>query len=59
MDYLEMLAYGVEGLQVGRFPDPEPRRLHNAVNHDRVYFIEQIWMMKTGQVSRKRGKSDD
>ena len=37
-----MLAYGVEGLQVGKFPDPEPRRLHKAaVNHDRqVYFIE-------------------
>ena len=40
--YLEMLAYGVEGLQVGKFPDPEPRRLHKAaVNHDRpVYFVE-------------------
>ena len=40
--YLEMLAYGVEGLQVGKFPDPEPRRLHKAaVNHDRpVFFAE-------------------
>jgi hypothetical protein len=40
--YLEMLAFGVEGLQVGKFPDPEPRRLHKAaVNHDRpVFFIE-------------------
>ena len=40
--YLEMLAYGVEGLQVGKFPDPEPRRLHKAaVNHDRsVFFVE-------------------
>jgi hypothetical protein len=40
--YLEMLSFGVEGLQVGRFPDPEPRRLHKAaVNHDRsVFFIE-------------------
>ena len=30
------------GLQVGKFPDPEPRRLHKAaVNHDRpVFFIE-------------------
>ena len=39
--YLEMLAFGVEGLQVGKF-DPEPRRLHKAaVNHDRpVFFIE-------------------
>ena len=40
--YLEMLAYGVEGLQVGKFPDPEPRRLHKAaVNHERpVFFAE-------------------
>ena len=40
--YLEMLAYGVEGLQVGKFPDPEPRRLHKAaVNHQRpVFFAE-------------------
>ena len=40
--YLEMLSFGVEGLQVGRFPDPEPRRLHKAaVTHDRsVFFIE-------------------
>jgi len=40
--YLEMLAFGVEGLQVGKFPDPEPRRLHKAaVNHDRsVFFVE-------------------
>ena len=40
--YLEMLAYGVEGLQVGKFPDPEPRRLHKAaVTHDRpVFFVE-------------------
>ena len=40
--YLEMLAFGVEGLQVGKFPDPEPRRLHKAaVNHGRpVFFIE-------------------
>ena len=40
--YLEMLAYGVEGLQVGNFPDPEPRRLHKAaVNHERpVFFAE-------------------
>ena len=39
--YLEMLTW-VEGLQVGRFPDPEPRRLHKAaVNHDRpVFFAE-------------------
>ena len=37
-----MLSFGVEGLQVGRFPDPEPRRLHKAaVTHDRsVFFIE-------------------
>ena len=37
-----MLAYGVEGLQVGKFPDPEPRRLHKAaVNHERpVFFAE-------------------
>jgi len=40
--YLEMLAYGVEGLQVGKFPDPEPRRLHKAaVTHERpVFFVE-------------------
>ena len=40
--YLEMLAYGVEGLQVGKFPDPDPRRLHKAaVNHERpVFFAE-------------------
>ena len=39
--YLEMLTY-VEGLQVGRFPDPEPRRLQrNAQTHSRpVYFAE-------------------
>ena len=39
--YLEMLSW-VEGLQVGKFPDPEPRRLHKAaVNHDRpVFFAE-------------------
>ena len=39
--YLEMLTW-VEGLQVGRFPDPEPRRLHKAARtHDRpVYFAE-------------------
>ena len=37
-----MLAFGVEGLQVGKFPDPEPRRLHKAaVNHNRpVFFVE-------------------
>ena len=40
--YLEMLAYGVEGLQVGKFPDPEPRRLHKAaVNHDRAVFFAE------------------
>jgi hypothetical protein len=40
--YLEMLTWGVEGLQVGRFPDPEPRRLHKAaMNHGRsVFFAE-------------------
>jgi hypothetical protein len=39
--YLEMLTW-VEGLQVGKFPDPEPRRLHKAaVNHNRpVFFAE-------------------
>ena len=39
--YLEMLTW-TEGLQVGKFPDPEPRRLHkSAVNHNRsVYFAE-------------------
>ena len=38
--YLEMLAFGVEGLQVGKFPDPEPRRLHKAaVNHDRASIL--------------------
>jgi len=39
--YLEMLSY-VEDLQVGRFPDPEPRRLHrNAQTHSRpIYFAE-------------------
>jgi len=39
--YLEMLTY-VEGLQVGKFPDPEPRRLHKAARtHERpVFFIE-------------------
>ena len=39
--YLEMLTW-VVGLQVGKFPDPEPRRLHKAaVNHNRpVFFAE-------------------
>ena len=39
--YLEMLTY-VEDLPVGRFPDPEPRRLQrNAQTHSRpVYFAE-------------------
>ena len=39
--YLEMLTW-TEGLQVGKFPDPEPRRLHkSAVNHNRpVFFAE-------------------
>ena len=39
--YLEMLTW-VEGLQVGKFPDPEPRRLHKAARtHERpVFFIE-------------------
>ena len=39
--FLETLTF-VEGLQVGRFPDPEPRRLHrNATTHNRpVYFAE-------------------
>jgi len=34
----------LEGVVSGRFPDPEPRRLHrNAVRHQRpVYFIEPI-----------------
>lgn len=39
--YLEMLTW-VEGLQVGKFPDPEPRRLHKAaVNHDRPIFFAE------------------
>jgi len=39
--YLEMLTW-VDGIQVGKFPDPEPRRLHKAaLNHDRsVFFAE-------------------
>jgi len=39
--YLEMLTW-VEGIQVGKFPDPEPRRLHKAAEkHDRpIFFIE-------------------
>ena len=39
--YLEMLTW-VEGLQVGKFPDPEPMRLYRAaVNHNRpVFFAE-------------------
>ena len=39
--YLEMLTW-VEGIQVGKFPDPEPRRLHKAaLNHNRsVFFAE-------------------
>ena len=39
--YLEMLTW-VEGLQVGRFPNPEPRRLHKAAKtHNRpVFFVE-------------------
>ena len=40
--YLEMLSWGVEDLQVGRFPDPEPRRLHKAaVNHNRPIFFAE------------------
>lgn len=39
--YLEMLTW-VEGIQVGKFPDPEPRRLHKAaVNHDRSLFFAE------------------
>ncbi|MDP6870025.1 MAG: hypothetical protein QGI21_04560 [Candidatus Poseidoniaceae archaeon] len=48
--FLETITY-VEDLQVGRFPDPEPRRLHrNAETHNRpVYFAEpdlddESWM---------------
>ena len=39
--YLEMLSW-VDGILVGRFPDPEPRRLHkSAINHNRsVFFAE-------------------
>ncbi len=39
--YLEMLTW-VDGIQVGKFPDPEPRRLHKAaLNHSRsVFFAE-------------------
>jgi hypothetical protein len=39
--YLEMLSW-IDGLQVGRFPDPEPRRLHkSAVNHNRSIFFAE------------------
>ena len=39
--YLEMLTW-VDGLQVGKFPDPEPRPLHKAaVNHDRPLFFAE------------------
>lgn len=39
--YLDELTV-VDNITVGRFPDPEPRRIHrNSVRHDRpVYFIE-------------------
>lgn len=34
--YLEMLTY-VEDIQIGKFPDPEPRRLHkSALKHGRL-----------------------
>ena len=55
--YLEMLAYGVEGLQVGKFPDPEPRRLHKAaVNHERPVFIAAPDMDDEGS-SKDKDKS--
>lgn len=49
----------LEGVVSGRFPDPEPRRLHrNAVRHDRpVYFIEptaedDLWLDHLGEEAK-------
>ena len=49
--YLEMLTF-VEDLQVGRFPDPEPRRLHKAaLKHGRLItyaepdFSDEDWVV--------------
>ena len=56
--YLEMLTL-VEELQVGKFPDPEPRRLHKAaVNHQRpVFFAEpdmddELWAEYLGREAK-------
>tara|TARA_B110001452_G_scaffold204187_2_gene174164 strand:- start:656 stop:1453 length:798 start_codon:yes stop_codon:yes gene_type:complete len=39
--YLEMLSW-VDGIQVGKFPDPEPRRLHKAAaKHNRPIFFAE------------------
>jgi hypothetical protein len=39
--FLEIMTY-VDGLQTGRFPDPEPRRLHRAaLTHERPIFFAE------------------
>ena len=60
--YLEMLTW-VEELQVGKFPDPEPRRLHKAaVNHQRpVFFAEpdmddELWAEYLGREAKAMTK---